>query len=85
MKELEGIEKEFPELLTPDSPSQRVGGEPLKEFKTVIHNANVIAVYAVPFQHGKFGLVAVGAGFAISKYPGNFKTVTETGREQFFK
>jgi len=31
------LEKNFPDLATPDSPSQRVGGEPLKEFKPVRH------------------------------------------------
>ena len=31
------LEKEFPQLITPDSPSQRVGGEPLKAFKPVQH------------------------------------------------
>ena len=31
------IEKAFPDLATPDSPSQRVGGQPLKEFKPVKH------------------------------------------------
>ena len=36
-KELEQIEREYPELRTDDSPSQRVGGEPLKEFKKVRH------------------------------------------------
>src|SRR6185295_14085073 len=35
--ELLDLEKQFPELVTPDSPSQRVGGEPLKEFKPVRH------------------------------------------------
>ena len=35
--ELIAIEKEHPELKTADSPSQRVGGEPLKEFKKVQH------------------------------------------------
>ncbi len=32
-KELFDIETEYPELITPDSPTQRVGGEPLKEFR----------------------------------------------------
>jgi DNA ligase (NAD+) len=36
-RELCDLEKNFPELITPDSPSQRVGGEPLKAFKTVRH------------------------------------------------
>src|SRR5437016_7895166 len=35
--ELLDLEKEFPDLITPDSPSQRVGGEPLKAFKPVQH------------------------------------------------
>jgi DNA ligase (NAD+) len=35
--ELVAIEKDYPELKTSDSPSQRVGGEPLKEFKKVQH------------------------------------------------
>jgi len=37
IRELESIEREYPELLTPDSPSQRVGGEAIKEFKKVKH------------------------------------------------
>src|SRR5436853_391085 len=35
--ELLDLEKEFPELITPESPSQRVGGQPLKAFKPVQH------------------------------------------------
>src|SRR5580765_2185616 len=35
--ELLDLEKQFPELITPDSPSQRVSGEPIKEFKPVRH------------------------------------------------
>jgi DNA ligase (NAD+) len=35
--ELLDLEKQFPDLVTPDSPSQRVGGEPLTEFKPVQH------------------------------------------------
>ncbi len=35
--ELLDLEKEFPELATPDSPSHRVGGAPLSEFQSVRH------------------------------------------------
>ena len=35
--ELEEIEKANPNLITSDSPTQRVGGEPIKEFKKVKH------------------------------------------------
>ncbi len=37
LKELERIEIKYPELITIDSPSQRVGGDPIKEFKKVKH------------------------------------------------
>src|SRR5579862_7175867 len=36
-KELFDLEQQFPELVTPDSPTQRIGGEPLKEFAKVRH------------------------------------------------
>ncbi len=36
-RELADLEKQYPELISPDSPTQRVGGEPLKEFKPVRH------------------------------------------------
>lgn len=36
-KELFDLEAQFPELVTPDSPTQRVAGKPLKEFKKVRH------------------------------------------------
>lgn len=36
-KELQQLETENPELVTADSPTQRVGGESLKEFKNVKH------------------------------------------------
>ena len=36
-RELVDLEKAHPDLITPDSPTQRVSGEPLKEFKSVKH------------------------------------------------
>ncbi len=36
-RELVEIEATYPELITPDSPSQRVAGKPLPEFKKVVH------------------------------------------------
>jgi DNA ligase (NAD+) len=35
--ELVGLERQYPGLVTPDSPSQRVGGEPLTGFQSVRH------------------------------------------------
>src|SRR5215467_14046062 len=34
MRELKKLEEQHPDLITPDSPTQRVGGEPAKEFPT---------------------------------------------------
>lgn len=37
MKELEALEREYPDLITPDSPTQRVGGAVLSGFQVVTH------------------------------------------------
>lgn len=44
IKELEKIEKENPELITPDSPTQRVGKDLTKEFKPVQHNVPMLSL-----------------------------------------
>ena len=43
-RELLDLEKEFPELCTPDSPSQRVGGAPLDKFAQVQHAAPMLSL-----------------------------------------
>src|ERR671912_2206544 len=37
LDELRALEREHPELLTPDSPTQRVGGEPVSSLRKVRH------------------------------------------------
>ena len=44
MRELKALEAEYPELITPDSPTQRVGGEPLAEFTKVTHSQRMISL-----------------------------------------
>ena len=44
MKELEALEAEYPELVTPDSPTQRVGGEPIEGFVTVEHAVPMLSI-----------------------------------------
>ncbi len=44
LKELEALEKEFPEFLSPNSPTQRVGGEITKEFETVFHKYSMLSL-----------------------------------------
>ena len=42
-KELFDLEWQFPEFLTSDSPTQRIGGEPLKEFQKVRHEKPMLS------------------------------------------
>src|SRR3954454_8156890 len=44
IERLQTLEAEHPELITPDSPTQRVGGEPLAEFKTVRHAVAMLSI-----------------------------------------
>lgn len=42
--ELTRLESEYPELITPDSPTQRVAGVPLKGFKKVKHQSRMLSL-----------------------------------------
>lgn len=44
MQELINLEKEYPEFLTEDSPSQRVGGEPLSKFNQLKHFKQLLSL-----------------------------------------
>ncbi len=44
MRELEALEAEHPELVTPDSPTRRVGGEPLPAFQEVRHELPMLSL-----------------------------------------
>ncbi|MBO8157223.1 MAG: NAD-dependent DNA ligase LigA [Bacillaceae bacterium] len=44
MQELIELEEKFPELVTPESPSQRVGGEPLDAFEKVQHTIPMLSL-----------------------------------------
>lgn len=42
--ELSQLEAEYPELITPDSPTQRVAGKPLDKFEKVTHDKRMISL-----------------------------------------
>ncbi len=42
-KELFDLEEQFPDLVTEDSPTQRIGGKPLKEFRKVRHDIPMLS------------------------------------------
>lgn len=44
MNTLKSLENEYPELITPDSPTQRVGGKALREFKEVKHEVPMLSL-----------------------------------------
>ena len=44
MNELKHLEAEYPELVTPDSPTQRVGGKPAEGFVKVRHSRPMLSL-----------------------------------------
>lgn len=44
LEELIGIEKAYPDLVTPDSPTRRVGGAPLQGFQAVRHSIPMLSL-----------------------------------------
>lgn len=44
-KELADLEQRYPEFITPDSPTQRVGGKALEKFKKVEHTRPVLSLF----------------------------------------
>jgi DNA ligase (NAD+) len=44
MSELQALERQHPELITPDSPTQRVGGRPVEGFASVEHGVPMLSL-----------------------------------------
>src|SRR6516225_6670430 len=44
LEELQKIEKEHPELVTSDSPTQRVGGQPIEGFVQIRHRVPMLSI-----------------------------------------
>ena len=44
VKELQGLEQRFPDLITPESPTQRVGEKPVEGFPTVSHRLPMLSL-----------------------------------------
>ncbi len=44
LKELQDLEVQHPELITPDSPTQRVGGQPIEGFETKAHSSPMLSI-----------------------------------------
>ncbi|CAM3892324.1 NAD-dependent DNA ligase LigA [Corallococcus sp. ZKHCc1 1396] len=44
MRELQALEEKYPQLATPDSPTQRVGGAAVEDFGQVVHSAQMLSL-----------------------------------------
>lgn len=44
MRELQGLEEQHPQLVTPDSPTQRVGGAAVEDFGQVVHTTQMLSL-----------------------------------------
>jgi DNA ligase (NAD+) len=51
LDELRGIERDHPELISPDSPTQRVGGEPVSRLEKVKHLEPMLSLGNVRSEH----------------------------------
>jgi DNA ligase (NAD+) len=69
MRELESLEKRFPHLITPDSPTQRVGAPPLDKFEEVRHTIPMLSL-ANAFEEGE-----------VRDFDGRVKRFLETTRD----
>ena len=75
MRELAALEAEYPELVTPDSPSQRVAGSPVNLFRPVPHRAAMLSLdnATAPEQLREFaarlGRLLPGASFTYACEP----------------
>src|SRR4051812_38221202 len=44
MRRLQKLETDYPDLLTPDSPTQRVGGKPREGFQKIAHSSAMLSL-----------------------------------------
>ena len=44
LRELQALECDFPQLVSPDSPTQRVGAQPAEGFQSVVHSAPMLSL-----------------------------------------
>ncbi len=76
MRRLQALEAEHPELDDPNSPSKRVGGEPVGEFKTVVHDPPMLSIenaYSIDELHEWDGRVRRGLGRDTVEYEAELK------------
>ena len=53
--ELYKLEQQFPSLVTSDSPTQRIGGEPLPKFQKITHTSRMLSMEDVRSKSFRIG------------------------------
>src|ERR1039458_3871921 len=66
MQQLKDLEKEHPALVTPDSPTQRVGGKPREGFVKVRHSTPMLSLDDTYNQRYKFLLDQGQTGLSVA-------------------
>ena len=69
--ELTNLEEQYPDLITPDSPSQRVGAKPAEKFAKVTHRKRMLSINDVfnfeELEKWQERLIKLGAEKAIKE------------------
>lgn len=76
MRELQALEAQHPELVTPDSPTQRVGAAPLPEFGEVVHAVPMLSLgnaFSSAEVEAFDRRVRAGLGLTVVEYTGEPK------------
>jgi DNA ligase (NAD+) len=76
LRRLQELEAAHPELFDPNSPSQRVGGAPIEEFRTVVHDPPMLSIdnaYSVEELHEWDARVKKGLGVNEVEYEAELK------------
>src|SRR6266700_1518467 len=76
MRRLQELEAQHPEFADPNSPSQRVGGAPIEEFKTVIHDPPMLSIdnaYSLDELRERDARVRKGLGIDSIEYEAELK------------
>lgn len=82
MNELRALEREFPAIVTPDSPSQRIAAAPLKKFEKYRHKTRMISIEDTFSAEEALAWHARITDFARKKFsPDDFR---EFGASEFF-
>ena len=80
IRELESIESDHPELVTPNSPTQRVSGTPQDGFETVRHRVPMLSLGNAFSEEevADFQLIVLSPGPGIPDEAGLLKTIIKT-------